>query len=240
VHCWAVRVLARESQEAIERMRLTMGEYHFAGQYQQRPAPRGGGLIQKGWFKTYAAEDLPKKFESMLQSWDTANKESDLADFTVCTTWGIKDKGIYLLNVLRKRMDYPTLKCAVIEQAMAYRPDVILIEDKASGTQLIQELHFEGVRGITGCKPGAGGKVMRMSAETGTIQAGQVYLPAEASWLPEYLHEMVVFPNGRYDDQVDSTAQALNWIKQRQWAPNMGLFNYMREQYEAQRDSRLS
>ena len=75
-----------------------------------------------------------------MQSWDTANKASELSDFSVCTSWGIKGKDLYLLHVLRRRMEYPELKRAVREQCQAFEANVVLIEDKASGTQLIQEL----------------------------------------------------------------------------------------------------
>jgi phage terminase large subunit-like protein len=80
--------------------------------------------------------DLPSKFEFVLQSWDTANKPTQLADYSVCTTWGVREKHIYLLHVLRKHLDYPALKRAVSEQALAFQPAEILIEDKSSGTQL--------------------------------------------------------------------------------------------------------
>jgi phage terminase large subunit-like protein len=110
-----------------------MGEYNFAGQYQQSPAPFGGGMVKQEWFKRYSDRDLPQSFDRVIQSWDTANKPTELADYSVCTTWGIKNKRIYLLDVLRERMAYPDLKRAVCRQNKIHRPEVILIEDKASG-----------------------------------------------------------------------------------------------------------
>jgi phage terminase large subunit-like protein len=80
-----------------------------------------------------------------VQSWDTANKATELSDYSVCTTWGIKGKNLYLLSVLRKRLEYPTLKRAVREQQSLFNANVVLIEDKASGTQLIQELIVDGM-----------------------------------------------------------------------------------------------
>lgn len=127
----------RESQADLDQIRTTLGPYHFSGQYQQAPAPRGGGMVKEAWFKRYGPNDLPDRFDRVIQSWDTANKPSDLSDYSVCTTWGLKEKRIYLLNVFRKRLDYPSLKRAVEEQFSAYDPSVILVEDKASGTQLI-------------------------------------------------------------------------------------------------------
>jgi predicted phage terminase large subunit-like protein len=113
-------------------------------------------------------------------------------------------------------MDYPTLKRAVVEQARLWRVRLIVIEDKASGTQLIQELAFEGVYNIQSYQPGPNqDKVMRMFSCCNLIENGLVYLPEKAEWLTEFINELTVFPNGKYDDQVDSTSQALDWIKRR-------------------------
>jgi phage terminase large subunit-like protein len=88
----------------------------------------------------------------------------------------------------------------------------VLIEDKASGTQLIQELIADGCYGVTRYQPTTD-KIMRMHAQTAMIENGFVSIPQSAPWLDEYLHEMTVFPNGKHDDQVDSTAQFLDWFK---------------------------
>jgi predicted phage terminase large subunit-like protein len=221
----------RESLEILQHIRETQGEYNFAGQYQQAPAPFGGGMVKADWFKAYTARDLPPKFEMVFQSWDTANKPTELSDYSVCTTWGSNQKNIYLLHTLRKRLDYPTLKRAVAEQAQAFSPRTILIEDKASGTQLIQELIHDGVHGIQRYEPKMD-KVMRMHSVSSTIENGFVYLPEKAEWLPQYLHELSTFPKGKHDDQADSTSQALDWIRQGYWGPGMGIFNYYRQEYE--------
>ncbi len=151
----------------------------------------------------------------------------------MCTSWGITGKELYPLHVLRKRMEYPELKRAVLEQAEAFNASVVLIEDKASGTQLIQELVELGLHAVTRYRPQSG-KIMRsrrcqrqrlsrqaklcfaesMHAQTAMIENGFVHLPKEAGWRAEYLHELTVFPGGKYDDQVDSTAQLLDWLKQ--------------------------
>jgi predicted phage terminase large subunit-like protein len=204
---------AREPLEVLERMKQTQGDYNFSGQYQQAPAPLGGGMVKIGWFKTNTALELPTKFETVFQSLDSANKSTELSDFSVCTTWGIKDKHLYLLNVFRKRLDYPALKRAVREQAEYFKPQTILIEDKASGTQLIQELVAEGMHAIKRYVPTMD-KVMRMHSVTSTIENGFVHLPEQSPWLADYLHELATFPKGKHDDQVDSTSQALDWFKQ--------------------------
>ena len=190
------------------------GEYNFAAQYLQSPAPLGGGLVKAEWLKTYTTADRPEKFEMVFQSWDTANKPTELSDYSVCTTWGVKEKHLYLLQVIRKRLGYPELKRAVREHAEVFGPQTILIEDRASGTQLIQELVGEGMHAIQSYEPTMD-KIMRMHSVTSTIENGFVYLPDKACWLAEYIHELTVFPKGKNDDQADSTSQALDWFKQR-------------------------
>jgi predicted phage terminase large subunit-like protein len=219
----------REPIATLEMLRRTLGEYHFAGQYQQSPAPLGGGLVKEEWFRRYREADRPESFERIVQSWDTANKVTELSDFSVCTTWGVKDKNLYLLSVLRKRLEYPDLKRAVRQQQSLFSANVVLIEDKASGTQLIQELIVEGCHAVTRYKPECD-KVMRLHAQTAVIENGFVHVPEAAPWLAEYLHEMIVFPKGKHDDQVDSTAQFLDWFKKPM--SNWGIFEYYRRRFE--------
>jgi len=151
---------------------------------------------------------------------------------SVCTTWGLKGSNFYLLNVLRKKFNYPDLERAVHEQHRLFNPSVILIEDKASGTQLIQSLIEAGLSKVTRYAPD-GDKIMRLHAQTATIENGFVHLPREAHWLADYLHELTVFPNGRHDDQVDSTSQALAWTKQRPLG--WGALEYLRREAEKAR-----
>src|SRR6202030_809930 len=93
----------REPIEVLDRIRRTIGEYNFAGQYQQSPAPLGGGLVKADWFRRYRENELPERFDRIVQSWDTANKVTELSDFSVCTTWGVKNKHLFLIGVFRRR-----------------------------------------------------------------------------------------------------------------------------------------
>jgi len=181
-------------------------------------------MVKSEWFRTFSLEESNLQFQTILQSWDTANKPGELSDFSVCTTWGIIGKHLYLLHVYRKRVDYPELKRAVREQADAFQAKVILIEDRASGTQLLQELVHEGVYGAQSYKPTMD-KIMRLHSVSSTIENGFVHLPEKAEWLAAYLHELVTFPKGKYDDQADSTSQALDWAKQRVFGHTVAIFN---------------
>ena len=186
-------------------------------------------MVKEAWFRRYRSEDLPASFDQVVQSWDTANKPMELADYSVCTTWGLNGANFYLLNVLRKKLSYPDLKRAVIEQNRLFNPTAILIEDKASGTQLIQELIEAGLSQVTRYAPD-GDKIMRLHAQTAKIENGFVHLPTEAHWVDDYLREFTIFPAGRHDDQVDSTTQALAWTKQR--PPGWGLYEFYRQECE--------
>ena len=221
---------ARESIETLADIRRTIGEYNFAGQYQQTPAPTGGGMVKEAWFKRFKPGGEPSSFDRIIQSWDTANKPTELADYSVCTTWGFKGPRFYLLNVVRKKMGYPELRRAVLEQHAAHRPHAILIEDKASGTQLIQDLIEGGISAVTRFEPD-GDKIMRLHAQSSSIENGFVHLPTEAPWLADYLHEFTTFPSGRHDDQVDSTTQMLAWARLR--PPGYGMFEYYRQESQA-------
>jgi len=221
--------LTREPLEVLNRIREVLGEYNFSGQYQQAPAPLGGGLVKEKWFRWYTLAELPTQFEHIFQSWDTANKPTELSDFSVCTTWGLKEKHVYLLNVFRKRLDYPDLKRAVREQAATFRATTVLVEDRASGTQLIQELVQEGMPAIKRYNPGIKDKVMRMSSITSTIENGFVHFPEKAPWLGELLLELANFPNGKYDDQADSFSQALDWFKQQSTTHLYTVLDYYKE-----------
>jgi predicted phage terminase large subunit-like protein len=133
----------------------------------------------------------------------------------VCTTWLMKGDDFYLLDVLRERLEYPALKKRVIELARRNGAHSVLIEDKGSGTQLIQDLRQAktGTRPIS-IKPEVD-KITRMSNQSAKIEARQVLLPKDAPWLDDFKSEVLAFPNGRYDDQVDSLSQFLTWAEQK-------------------------
>jgi predicted phage terminase large subunit-like protein len=199
------------SAAALESQRRGMSEYNFVAQYQQNPQPPSGVIVKREWLKFYDPSDLPEQFDQIFQSWDTANKDTELSNFSVCTTWGLKDRRLYLLNVYRHKLEFPELKRAVRSQATLHRAQIVLIEDKASGSSLIQELRAEGFSLVQAAPALDAEKIMRLRAQTAKIEGGFVLFPKEASWLDTYLGELISFPNSKYDDQVDSTIFALAW-----------------------------
>ena len=154
---------ARESATVLDEMKSAMGNRLFSAQYQQRPVPEQGNLIQWQWIKTYDRLPAFSPGGETVQSWDTAYKEGTDNDYSVCTTWLIKDKQYYLVDVFRKRLSYPDLKREVKRRAAHYHATVILIEDTVSGQALIADLRDEraGLRPIA-VRP-KGDKVERMS-----------------------------------------------------------------------------
>jgi predicted phage terminase large subunit-like protein len=205
----------RESVRDYEAMRRMIGLYNFSSQYQQRPIPVSGNLVKREWLRFYDPDGAPRKYSRIIQSWDTASKTSELNDFSACTTWGVDQDNYYLLDVFRRRLNYPDLKRAIIAEATRFNVDEIVIEDKSSGTQLIQDLRNEGVYQVKDYKPPAGAdKIMRLHACSDRFENGRVFLPRNAAWLDEYVFELTGFPGTKHDDQVDSTTQALDYLRE--------------------------
>lgn len=202
----------REDLQSIEKLKTALGSYAFSGQYQQEPTPLEGGMIKSTWFKRY---DKPReKYLQVVQSWDTAIKGADYNDPSVCLTWGLHEQGYDLLQALVRRLEYPELKRLVISQHDAFGADSVLIEDKGSGQQLLQDFKREAKIPCIGIMPMAD-KITRLSAVSALIEAGKVFLPVNAPWLADYEAEMLQFPNAAHDDQVDATSQFLDWTKRR-------------------------
>ena len=226
------------SASTLEGLRLSMTDYNFAAQYQQDPQPPAGLIVKRDWLKFYPEEDKPERFDQVVQSWDTASKVTELSDYSVCTTWGVEERKMYLLNVFRQRMEFPELKRRVRDLAALWKATIVLIEDKSSGTQLIQELRADGFSRAQAAPANNDDKVMRLRAQTAKIEGQFVLFPEKAPWLEDYLQELTTFPNAKHDDQVDSTVQALAWHTQQATAPGMGLWWLTKMQYEQRMQER--
>jgi predicted phage terminase large subunit-like protein len=207
----------REPRSVLQEQQAQMGSDWFAAQYQQSPIPREGAMIKRAWPRRY--DQLPQRNSQtmVIQSWDSATKDGGQSDYSVCTTWYYQDSRYYLVDVFRDRVNYPTLKAQAISHAKFHKPNVILIEDAGVGTALAKELNDAGLPTIA-VKP-EGDKRTRMSIQSAKFQSGQVFLPNEASWLNDLETELFGFPVSRFDDQVDSTSQALaHEISSAEWS----------------------
>ena len=202
----------RESQHELAVLKSMLGSYNFAAQYQQRPAPMGGGLVKWEWFEVFEEELGQIYGDRIIQSWDTASKAEVQHDWSVCTTWLYRNKRFYLQHVLRERLEYTQLKARIIDHAAQWNTDTVLIEDKGAGISLIQDLRQDSDLSIIDIMP-EGDKATRMMTVTPMIESGRVYIPDDASWLADLQHELVNFPKSKYDDQVDSVSQFLNWAR---------------------------
>jgi predicted phage terminase large subunit-like protein len=218
--------------EELALQRRALGEAVWATQYMQRPTPAGGGLVKTSWLKRYTPDELPDRFDRIVQSWDTANKIKEWNDYSVCTTWGVKAQHVWLLNVYRARLIFPELKVAVLAQASLHQADIVYIEDHGSGVQILQDLRAQNFGKLRAVHP-VGDKKTRMVNQTILMENGFVHVPAAAPWLEDYLHELEMFPNSKWDDQVDSTSQALDNIHS--WTAGEGLLEFYRQEAEIQR-----
>lgn len=179
----------------------------FNGQYQQSPTPEEGDTIQLGWFNRYAQE--PADFDQIVMSLDTAYSAKDTNDPSVCMVFGKYNKRWYLLQIWKKHVGYPELRRVVSAMADKWNPHAVLIENKASGQSLVQDMLEDGYPAIP-IQPEAD-KVTRMKTQSPFLQAGLVYIPEQSAWLADFLDECVHFPLGKHDDQVDALSQFLKW-----------------------------
>ena len=188
------------------------GSRAFESLYQGNPTIAAGQIIKREWWRFY--RELPNHLTRKIQSWDTAFKDKQQNDYSVCTTWGETSDRFYLIDVWRGKVEFPELKRAATALYDRDLPDVVLVEDKASGQSLIQELERHTKIPILPVKVDIN-KVARANSVTPIIESGKVELPDNAPWLIDYIEEMSAFPNAAHDDQVDSSTQALNWMRRK-------------------------
>jgi len=205
----------RFPKEVLEAERLNMGPQDYSAQYLQNPVAPEGNLLKMEQFRRFEEPLERHQFDRVIQSWDPAATDLPTSDWSVCTTWGYVAGRVFLLDIYRQRVDYPTLKRAVIAQRRKWSADHVIIERSSNGLPLVQQLVAEGPFKPTAWPP-AGVRQMdkaeRLLAQTGQIEEGRVWLPAHLDGLDCLLSELRAFPNGRYDDQVDSVTQMLEFL----------------------------
>jgi predicted phage terminase large subunit-like protein len=174
--------------------------------------PDRGNMIQGTWLR-YCDRAPDRSNGRIVLSLDTASKTNPENDFSACTVWLWTAGQHYLLDVWRDKVDFPGLRQALVALYHHHNADTVLVEDQGVGSALIQELGPLGIPAIA-CKS-RDSKAVRLSGVSAFIEAGQVVLPRDASFLATFVSEVLAFPAGRHDDQVDSMSQYLAWSRER-------------------------
>lgn len=208
---------SREDHDTLAQLRRELGPVVFSAQYQQEPVTAEGNMIRMEWFGTYDDAPARHEFIKVIQSWDTGMTSAPTSDWSVCMTWGFEpiQHKWYLLDVFRKRLDFPDLRRAVVDLFKSWRADRMIMEEAGSGYAIYQDLRSKGENWPIMIKPVVS-KEERFNGCLSEIEAGHFLLPHEAPWLADLRHELKAFPQGKHDDQVDSLSQfvkyqMLNW-----------------------------
>jgi len=200
--------------EQLEAKRLQMDPRYWNAQYMQNPTGDTSALIKRSDWRIWEAED-PPTCEYIIQSWDTAFETKTTSDYSACTTWGVwynEEEGnapqLILLDAFKDRMTFPELKAVALKHYNEWQPDAFIIEKKASGGPLIQELRRMGLP-VQETNPSRGNdKIARVNSITDLFASGIVWAP-DRRWAKDVIEEVAAFPVGEHDDYVDTVSQAL-------------------------------
>lgn len=199
----------RYDELALSKIKSDVGSYTWNSLYQQNPIPVEGGLFKRVWWKRY--RETPN-FLRVVQFWDCAQKVGITNDYSVCATWGQTQDGYYLIDIWQNKVEAPQLEHAVISLYEKYRPHAVVIEDKSSGSSLIQSLRQKTTLPVIAYDPKARDKEVRASAATPTVEAGKCFIPVNALWAEDFIIEHERFPNVEHDDQVDTTSMMVEFM----------------------------
>ena len=206
------------SRDELDGVKASIPVAKWNAQYLQNPTAEEGAIIKREWWNVWESDD-PPIVDYVIQSYDTAFTKSERADYSAITTWGVfyPDEGdeaaIILLDAEKGRWEFPELKDAAMRLYQEFEPDMVLIEQKASGTPLTQDLRKMGIP-VSGFTPGRGAdKFSRMNACSPVFESGMVWCP-ETRWAEEVIEECAAFPNGEHDDLADSMTQAILRFRQ--------------------------
>jgi len=204
--------------EELEGVRASLSVSKWNAQWQQNPTSAEGAIIKKEWWKRWEEDEVPQ-LEYVIQSYDTAFSKATTADYSAITTWGVfypKQDGpanLILLDSKKGRWDFPDLKKQALDQYNFWEPETVIVEAKASGTPLTQELRQLGIPVVNFTPSKGNDKLTRVHAVSPLFESGMIWAPDER-WADEVIDECAAFPNGDYDDLVDSTTQALMRYRQ--------------------------
>ena len=192
-------------QEMKSMTKSVKGARTWNALYQGRPTAVEGNMLERDWWQFY--DELPE-IDQWVMSVDATFKDNKENDFVAIQVWGKESANYYLIDAVKKRMNFPdTVREIRRLRGMYVNCKRTLIEDKANGSAIIQMLKYE-MSGIIPVLP-YGSKVARVDAISGAIESGNVYLPRNKRFTGDFIEECASFPNGKHDDQVDAMSQAL-------------------------------
>lgn len=203
----------------LDDIRETIGAYAFHAQYLQNPRPGESSYLRIEDLNLIEALPELSGFTRRVQSWDMAVKDGPRSDYSAGITlgWHAQTETWHLLDVVRIRADYDRLKDRVLAERKRWRADKVLIEATALGAPLVQVLRKTARSVYLGITP-TDTKVERFITQTDWLKAGHLAIPRSAPWFPEFIAELLAFPNDRHDDQVDALVQLIHWLRRQQGA----------------------
>ena len=204
----------RLDDTTLTNLERSLGTYASAGQLQQRPMPKGGGILRAEWWVPWESDVLPD-IEYVIQSWDTAFSVKEKSSYSARTTWGVFRRSgqinAIVLEMWYDRVTYPELRRIAQESYHEYEPDAVLIEKKASGQSLLQDLRMAGIPVIE-YSPDRD-KEARAHASSALLEDGRIWFPSTKKWASDLIDICAAFPAGDNDDIVDTCTQA--WLRLR-------------------------
>ena len=232
----------RFGEKEITELKQLLGAYGTAGQLQQDPTPAEGGILKAKHFQLWPHDKALPQFECIVQSYDCAFTEKTTGDPTACTVWAVfthnAQRNLMLIDAWDERLSYPDLRQRAVKDfgneygggansdnpfGRARRPDRVLVEAKASGQSLIQDLRLAGVP-VMGYNPGNADKVSRAHQVAPTLELGLLWIPESrknpgqaVSWASAFLKQVAKFPVAEHDDYVDTLTQTVIYLKNEGW-----------------------
>ena len=204
--------------EELEKIKASISASKWQAQYMQSPTSDTASILKRDWWKVWEKEDVPR-LQYVIQSYDTAFLKSRTADFSAIQTWGVffptedSPPNVILLDAKKGRWEFPDLKRIALEEYRYWEPETVLIEAKASGMPLTQELRHMGIPVVNFTPSRGNDKHSRVNSVSPLFESGLVWRP-DTSWAEEVVEELAAFPFGQNDDMVDCATQALMRFRQ--------------------------
>jgi predicted phage terminase large subunit-like protein len=199
----------REPRTVLDRLKHQMGPFAFSAQYQQRPIPEQGAILNWDWFGRTSPHTIQNRGRPLI-SCDPATSTDADADYSAIVIARQFGRELHIIDIIRQRLSFPDLEDRMKNLCRTHRCMMPIIEDASIGTTLIQSLRRDGTIAPHAFKP-KDGKVLRAHAVSSFIRNGQVLLPENHPLLHDLQQEVTAFPNGRHDDMVDAIVQLVDW-----------------------------